>query len=74
MTFLYTVSFSIALHRNIPQTCQILLYIIDMSRFYSHFYICMLVVILIYRINLEIQIRIKLEQTLNIESLLYRNI
>ena len=68
MTFLYTVSFSIALHRNIPQTCQILLYIIDMSRFYSHFYICMLVVILIIRI------RIKLEQTPNIESLLYMNI
>ena len=72
MTFLYTVSFSIALHRNIPQTCQILLYIIDMSRFYSHFYICMLVVILI--LNLKIRIRIKLEQTPNIESLLYMNI
>ena len=77
MTFPYTISFLSVQQRYTTQNYQILLYILKMTRLCSYFYIYIQLIFdsdTAYRINLRIQIRIKLEQTPNIEILLYRNI
>ena len=77
MTFPYTISFLSVQQRYTTQNYQILLYILKMTRLCSYFYIYIQLILdsdTAYRINLRIQIRIKLEQTPNIEILLYRNI